>query len=275
MSGLAEFAHLHVASSYSMRYGTASPAMLAARARESGMPALALTDRDGLYGAVKHAAACRQAEISPILGVNLALRAGTLAARGGREAPGVRGQREPGRTGIRGTHREPGTRREPRRTGNRGRAGNLGLRFLAPEAARPPGQPGRRAAAAGERDRGPGDAARPRRGRRTGRIARPGLGFAMPPGQRRASVGRARRPRDHPGSGRRSRRRPGRAARSGQRRRAGDRRPAARPRGGGPGPLAGTGRDRDRDRRSPRPWRHRQRRAGCCGWPARPAFPRC
>jgi error-prone DNA polymerase len=91
MSGPAEFAHLHVASSYSMRYGTASPAMLAARARELGLPALALTDRDGLYGAVKHAAACRQAEISPILGVDLALRAENRNARGTREAPGTRG----------------------------------------------------------------------------------------------------------------------------------------------------------------------------------------
>jgi len=85
MSEPTEFAHLHVASSFSMRYGTASPAMLAARAGALGMPALALTDRDGLYGAVKHAAACRQAEISPILGTDLALRAGI------RDAPGIRG----------------------------------------------------------------------------------------------------------------------------------------------------------------------------------------
>jgi error-prone DNA polymerase len=89
MSGPAGFAHLHVASSYSMRYGTASPAALAARARELGMPALALTDRDGLYGAVKHAAACRQAEISPILGTDLALR----AAPGAPGGPGTRSSR--------------------------------------------------------------------------------------------------------------------------------------------------------------------------------------
>ncbi|HWG62154.1 MAG TPA: DNA polymerase III subunit alpha [Streptosporangiaceae bacterium] len=67
------FVHLHVASSYSLRYGAAGPAVLAARARELGMPALALTDRDGLYGAVKHAVACAQEGISPILGADLAL----------------------------------------------------------------------------------------------------------------------------------------------------------------------------------------------------------
>ena len=64
-----DFAHLHVASSHSLRYGVfGAPAALAARAAELGMPALALTDRDGLYGAVKHAVACAGAGIAPILG---------------------------------------------------------------------------------------------------------------------------------------------------------------------------------------------------------------
>ncbi len=70
------FAHLHVASSYSLRYGTASPAKLAARAAELGMPALALTDRDGLYGAFKHVKACADAGIKPLLGADLALHGG-------------------------------------------------------------------------------------------------------------------------------------------------------------------------------------------------------
>ena len=68
-----EFTHLHVASSYSLRYGTATPRALAARAADLGMPALALTDRDGLYGAFKHASACTEAGIKPLLGVDLAL----------------------------------------------------------------------------------------------------------------------------------------------------------------------------------------------------------
>jgi len=70
-----EFVHLHVASSYSLRYGTATPAALAARAAGLGMSALALTDRDGLYGAFKHVRACADAGIMPLLGVDLALRA--------------------------------------------------------------------------------------------------------------------------------------------------------------------------------------------------------
>jgi error-prone DNA polymerase len=77
------FAHLHVASSYSLRYGTASPAKLAARAAELGMPSLALTDRDGLYGAFKHVKACADAGIEPLLGADLALRGGGAGGAGG------------------------------------------------------------------------------------------------------------------------------------------------------------------------------------------------
>ena len=76
------FAHLHVASSYSLRYGTASPAKLAARAAELGMPSLALTDRDGLYGAFKHVKACADAGIKPLLGADLALRGGGAGGAG-------------------------------------------------------------------------------------------------------------------------------------------------------------------------------------------------
>jgi error-prone DNA polymerase len=71
---VASFTHLHVASSYSLRYGTATPSALVARAADLGMPALALTDRDGLYGAFKHAEACTRIGIKPLLGADLALR---------------------------------------------------------------------------------------------------------------------------------------------------------------------------------------------------------
>ncbi|MGY2079420.1 DNA polymerase III subunit alpha [Modestobacter sp. SYSU DS0657] len=67
------FVHLHVASGYSMRHGANHPADLVARAAEHGMGALALTDRDGLYGAVKFALACRSAGIRPLFGVDLAV----------------------------------------------------------------------------------------------------------------------------------------------------------------------------------------------------------
>ncbi|WP_159943522.1 MULTISPECIES: DNA polymerase III subunit alpha [unclassified Nocardiopsis] len=67
------FAHLRVASSYSLRHGTAAPAELVARAAADGQPVAALTDRDGLFGAVEHARACREAGLRPALGVDLAL----------------------------------------------------------------------------------------------------------------------------------------------------------------------------------------------------------
>ncbi len=68
------FVHLHVASGYSLQYGASHPHVLVERAAEQEMDTLALTDRDGTYGAVKFAKACRPAGIRPVLGVNLAYR---------------------------------------------------------------------------------------------------------------------------------------------------------------------------------------------------------
>ncbi|MDT0214854.1 DNA polymerase III subunit alpha [Rothia sp. ARF10] len=87
-----DFVHLHVASGFSMRFGASTPEDLVERAAEHGQPALALTDRDGLYGAVRFAMACGQAGIAPVLGVDLAVG----------EEP-VPGRREPRvRTPVRG-----------------------------------------------------------------------------------------------------------------------------------------------------------------------------
>ena len=66
------FVHLHVASGYSLRYGASHPQTLVERAAEQEMDTLALTDRDGTYGAVKFARACYAAGIRPVLGVELA-----------------------------------------------------------------------------------------------------------------------------------------------------------------------------------------------------------
>ncbi|MBR7743104.1 DNA polymerase III subunit alpha [Phycicoccus sp. BSK3Z-2] len=73
MTGADSFAHLHVASGFSMRYGASQPEALVARAAELGQSALALTDRDGLYGAVRFAQACGAAGVDPVLGVDLAV----------------------------------------------------------------------------------------------------------------------------------------------------------------------------------------------------------
>ena len=53
----AGFAHLDVRSAFSLKEGAFVPEHLAARAAAAGMPAVALTDRDGLYGAARFVAA--------------------------------------------------------------------------------------------------------------------------------------------------------------------------------------------------------------------------
>lgn len=67
------FTHLHVHSGYSTHYGVTPPERLADLAAGLGMPSLACTDRDGLYGAIKHVRACRSAGVAPILGADLAV----------------------------------------------------------------------------------------------------------------------------------------------------------------------------------------------------------
>lgn len=67
------FTHLHTASAFSAHYGTARPEELVAAQVSQGAHAAALTDRDGLYGAVRHIRACLEANISPIIGVSLAV----------------------------------------------------------------------------------------------------------------------------------------------------------------------------------------------------------
>jgi DNA polymerase III alpha subunit len=65
------FTHLHVRSHYTLLGGTASADELAARAAAEGMPRLALTDTNALYGAVAFARACRTAGVQPILGMTV------------------------------------------------------------------------------------------------------------------------------------------------------------------------------------------------------------
>jgi error-prone DNA polymerase len=89
------FVHLHVASGYSMRFGTAHPPALVDRAVGHGMDTLALTDRDGVYGVVKFVKACVSAGVRPVLGVDLAIE--PTPTRQGR--PSGAGQRGSGQRG--------------------------------------------------------------------------------------------------------------------------------------------------------------------------------
>ena len=71
------FIHLRVASGWSMKHGASHVEELIDRAITLGQPALALTDRDGVYGVVKFVLACQKAGIEPIVGVDLALAEST------------------------------------------------------------------------------------------------------------------------------------------------------------------------------------------------------
>lgn len=67
------FPHLHVASAHSTHHGTASPEALVTQVAQWGAEVAAITDRDGLYGAVRHIRACIEHGVQPIVGVDLAL----------------------------------------------------------------------------------------------------------------------------------------------------------------------------------------------------------
>ena len=67
------FIHLRASSAFSLKYGTTQPRDLVERAAQFESPALALTDRDGLSGAIRFASACLEFGIAPIIGINLAI----------------------------------------------------------------------------------------------------------------------------------------------------------------------------------------------------------
>jgi error-prone DNA polymerase len=117
------FVHLHVASGHSLRYGASHPHVLVERAADHGMDTLALTDRDGVYGAVRFAKACLRAGIRPVLGVDLAVEpTGLLATGTGRS--GARAPSPPRRTPARRTPARGGSFREP--VGDAGGGANAG-----------------------------------------------------------------------------------------------------------------------------------------------------
>ena len=69
------FVHLDVRSCFSLKEGAFFPEQLAEQAAGLGMPAVALTDRDGLYGAARFVAACERTGVKPLLGASLTVRA--------------------------------------------------------------------------------------------------------------------------------------------------------------------------------------------------------
>jgi error-prone DNA polymerase len=66
-----DFVHLHVRSGFSFGFGVARPEELVETTARMGMPSLALTDRDGLYGIPRFLEAADRAGILPIVGAEV------------------------------------------------------------------------------------------------------------------------------------------------------------------------------------------------------------
>jgi error-prone DNA polymerase len=103
---VSSYIELHAASAFSFLQGASLPETLVERAADLGYPALALLDRDGVYGAPRFHKAARAAGIKPIIGAEL-----TIAAGG----PGAAGREiRAGRAGEAGReNHEPGFPRQP------------------------------------------------------------------------------------------------------------------------------------------------------------------
>jgi DNA polymerase III subunit alpha len=78
------FVHLHCHSHYSLLDGASKLAPLVKRAKELGMPALAVTDHGNLYGAVEFLREAKAGDLKPIVGLEAYV------------APGRRGERSTG-----------------------------------------------------------------------------------------------------------------------------------------------------------------------------------
>ena len=71
-----DYVELHCHSAFSLLDGASTPEELVTRAGDLGMEALALTDHDALYGAVRFVSAARARGIRPILGAEVTLEDG-------------------------------------------------------------------------------------------------------------------------------------------------------------------------------------------------------
>ncbi len=75
------FAHLHVHSEYSLLDGFCNLKKLVKRAKEMGMPAIALTDHGTMFGVIDFYNAAKAAEIKPIIGLEAYLAANGMKDR--------------------------------------------------------------------------------------------------------------------------------------------------------------------------------------------------
>jgi DNA polymerase-3 subunit alpha len=68
---MSQFVHLHLHTDYSMLDGANDVEKLVHRAKELGMPAVAMTDHGNIFGAVHFFNAAKKADIKPIIGCEL------------------------------------------------------------------------------------------------------------------------------------------------------------------------------------------------------------
>ena len=72
------YAELHCRSNFSFLQGASHPEQLVEQAQSLGLEALALTDRNGLYGIVRFAEAARVLGLPTVFGAELQLDSGSL-----------------------------------------------------------------------------------------------------------------------------------------------------------------------------------------------------
>jgi error-prone DNA polymerase len=78
VSPASEYAELHCRSQFSFLHGASSPERLVEVAHELGLSALALTDRNGLYGVVRFAQAAREVGMRTVFGAEVSCAGGDL-----------------------------------------------------------------------------------------------------------------------------------------------------------------------------------------------------
>ena len=88
----ADFVHLRVHTSYSLLEGALRIDELAALCRDAGMPAVAISDTNNLFGALEFSTACAAAGVQPIIGCQLSI---TIEGPGGQRSVSGAGD-EPG-----------------------------------------------------------------------------------------------------------------------------------------------------------------------------------
>src|SRR6476619_6220013 len=72
------YCELHCCSAFSFLRGGSFPEQLAQVAAELGIPAMALLDRNGVYGAQRFSVAAREHNVRPIVGCELSMEDGSV-----------------------------------------------------------------------------------------------------------------------------------------------------------------------------------------------------